>query len=601
MEKYLHEISRVLLHDCTKQSYIIKCIASKSLYICYPFNYPKLSSYLASSVGTFHENKCLTLGLTYSLTHSLIFDIDVCGSNISREKHLNFFYSVFLDVLKFHLASVLKDFTVILTMREDYSGGMHVHLPEIEISHDDYIFLCNQMKSKCNKRDFEVTFKLDCPSSMSLVGSGKPGNARYIPVEIILVDVVNDKTDCIAVYKQDYFSELSQMNVKNERSCFKRLISIDKKKLFDEELLELMMPCVSSMKPLYRVFFASHIYPDKPHQQHVVAKFTHILNKRQYVICKEDNIEIMNDEKDWLKCFHYLKRNAHAITAFKSINNRVLKTWCKRFSSDNFNDTGIFKKFNTILRSYDSYLKEQTNPLEILLSYDSQFKNSGYFFVPVFNALCSILRNRYSPEIIAERLDTFLPFEHDSKKFMELGNLSHKTIIYCSLKMKKWESHDSNICPIKRHMNTILSKFEDFLRYVTTTSEIEDFIRWIQEHFFPIIKSVDSENVYCWNPFKERWQVIPAPQKEKVMHTILNHIIWYEMKCIMCQHSWFNLFSQVSISRVLDDVLKELKNAKPIRLTKIANIPWTNVPEFYILDQEQQSYWNFLEKKCDYF
>lgn len=598
MEKYLHEISQVSLYNCTHRSYIIKCIASKSLYICYPSNYPELSSYLASSVG--HENKCLTLSLTHSLSHSLVFDIDVHGTNISREKHLRFFYTTFLDVLKFHLAPILKDFTVILAMREDYSGGMHVHLPEIEISHDDYIFLCNQMKFKCSKKDFEVKFKLDCPSSISLSGSRKPGNAIYVPVEIIFVDTINDKTSCIEVYKKNYFSELSKMNIENEKSCFKRLISIDKKQVFKEELLELMMPCVSSMKPLYKLFFPSHIHPDNNTQQHVVAQFTHILNKRRYVICKEDKIEIAHDKKDWMKCFCYLKKNAHAITAFKSTNNRVLKTWCKRFSSDSFNEPGIFRKFNIILRSYDSSLKTCTRALEILLSYKRHFQGSGCFFVPVYNALCSILRNRYAPELIAERLELILPFELDSVKLLEFGNFSYKTLIYCSLKMQRGGSHE-NRCSIKQQMNTILKKFTDFLQYITTVDEIEDFIRWIQEHFFPVIKRVGAENIYCWNPFRERWQFISDSQKKDVIFTILNHIIWYEIKCIMCQHSRFHLFSQVDIDRVLKLLLKKLEGAKPIHLTEIPNIlpDWRNVPEFYILSQEKESYSDFLNKSCD--
>lgn len=597
MEKYLHSISRVYLRDCKRQSYIIECIASKSLYICFPLNYPELSSHLASSFGTSHENQCLALSLTYSLSHALIFDIDVCGTNISREPLLNYFYSVFLDVLKFHLASVLKDFTVILSMREDYSGGMHVLLPEVELTHDDYIFLCNQMKYKCNKRNSEITFRLDCPSSLSLVGFGKPDSVRYIPVQVLFIDTVNDKMECIAMYKPNYFSELPEINVSNEKSYFKRLISIDKKEIFEEELRELMMPCVSSVKPLYRVFYASEIYPDKrDHQQHVVARFTHILNKRQYVICKNDEIAILKDKRDWLKCFYYLKKNAHAITTFKSINNRVLKTWCKRFSSQNFDDTGIFQKFNRLLRSYGSDLKKNSNPLQTLLAYKSEFTESGYYFVPVYNALCNILKKRYPPKIVADRLEQITHFACDSMKFMELGNLTEKTIIYCSLKMEEWESNNIT-CSIKRQMYTILSKFEDFLRYVTTTDEIEDFIYWIQEHFFPIIK---SENIYCWNPFKERWQFISTIHISGVLRTILIHLIWYEMKCIMCEHYWFNLFSQVSINKVLSRVLKNVEDSKPIRLTEVSHINWTNVPEFYVLDQEEFD-WSFLKKGCDYF
>lgn len=591
MEKYLHSISRASLYDCTKQSYIIQCIASKSLYICYPLNYPKMSSHLASS----QENNCLTLALPYSLSHSLIFDIDVSGTNISRESLLQFFYDVFLDVLKFHLASILKDFTVILAMREDYSSGMHIHLPEMEIGHDDYIFLCNQMRSKCNKRNFEITFRLDCPSSMFLVGSSKPGGVPYIPVEIIFVDIANDKMECISVYKQNYFSQLQERSVCNDKSCYKRLISIDKQQVFEEELRELMMPCVSSMKPLYRVFYPSEIFPDnREYKQSVVAKFTHILNRRKYVICKSYEIAILKDEKDWLKCFHYLERNAHAITSFRSIHNRVLKTWCKRFSSSNSNDTGIFQTFQRTLRSYGSHLKHITNPLATLLSHESNFTECGYFFVPVYNALCSILKKRYPPEIVADRLEQIIHFGRDSMNFMGLGDLTPKTIIYCSLKM---QNSLEITCPIKRQMHTILSKFEDFLRCVTTVDEIEDFIYWIQEHFFPVIR---DEQIYCWNPFKEKWQFILTTQKREVIHAILNHIIWYEVKCIVCEHSWFNLISRVNIDDVLERVLKTLENSKPIHLTRISNIQWTNVPEFYILDQEE-SYWSFLKKGCDYF
>lgn len=159
------------------------CYKKKSSYICPASNYPEFSSFLVEYVTTNpNQMNSLTLGLTYSVSHTLIFDIDVYGSYISREKLLNYFYSTFLDVLKTHLADILKNFTVILAMRDDYSGGMHIHLPEVEIAHDDYIFLCNQMKSKCNSKNFQTTFKLDCPASMFLVGSRKNGKAKYIPI-----------------------------------------------------------------------------------------------------------------------------------------------------------------------------------------------------------------------------------------------------------------------------------------------------------------------------------------------------------------------------------------------------------------------------------
>lgn len=411
------------------------------------------------------------------------------------------------------------------------------------------------------------------------------------------MDIANDKIESVALYKQDFFKDLSEINTINDRSSFKHLISIDTQDIFEKELLELMMPCVSSIKPLYKVFFATQIYPDtSEHQQCVVAKFVHVLNERHYVISKSHALEILHCEKDWLKCFNYLKKNAHAIISFSPINNRVLKTWWKRFSSFKLNDTGIFQRFNRILRLYNSNLKKNPNPLATVLSYYNSEGTDGYFFVPIYNALCNILKKRYSPDLIADRLEKLVvSHKQEDIKFLACGNFTSKTLIYCSLKMQMWESY-TETCLIKQQMQTILSKFRNFLIYVTTVDEIEDFIIWIQEHFFPLIKRMDSENIYCWNPFKDKWQFISISEKKDVMHIILNHIVWYELICMMCQHSWFTLFSQVNLNKILDKVLNNFEDANPITLTEVSCINGANVPEFYILDKDE-SYNSFFKRK----
>lgn len=90
------------------------------------------------------------------------------------------------------------------------------------------------MTSKWNSKNFQTTFKLDCPASMFLVGSRKNGKAKYIPIELIFVDIANDKIESVALYKQDFFKHLSEITTINDRSSFKHLISIDTQDIFEK-------------------------------------------------------------------------------------------------------------------------------------------------------------------------------------------------------------------------------------------------------------------------------------------------------------------------------------------------------------------------------
>lgn len=563
MDQLLVAINRV--EDAPNDTYIIYKITG-GIYYCEYKNYTILSKYIAS---TPMDNQYLTMDLSFTQQgHSLLFDIDVkfLGEplKITLPVLLSYYEQIFSLVLKAHLTK-LKHFTTIIAFREDFTGGMHVHLPECSISHDDYIELCAQLQSEASfvLHSHKVALELDIVCNFSLVRSNKPNTKPYIPVRMFYYDEKN--TFSLDILQRDniFLEKLARLkkNFKrrkdNESSLFRKFLAYERKADFIQRLFELIMPVVTSYIPLYRLSYSTsivtlaselenniHSLETDPESSTIVGTFIYN-NRRRNVIRKRLSDLCIND-KDYLKCFKYLKLNSYAISDFDS-NNRALNLWYKRNQRKclvNKCTQNIFTAVNQDLIIDNCKFQDDSNPLHTILVYDQ-----GYYFLPVFYALCNHLKQ--PSNVLVSNLrpmfddNTFIMNLLDKLERIEpkiIENVSQSftldTIFYCGSNLREKKE-----CRLQDKVRLIVAEMTRFLEQVSTIDEMSELIRKIQGRHYPVMTanirhSCKKAQMYNWNLTNEYWQTVEKESSiERLISVIWSTIMEY-MRKIYSDHEY---------------------------------------------------------------
>ena len=576
MDNFLIPINHV--EDAPSESYVIYKI-SGGLYYCENKNYTILSRQLSFASNS---NGYLTMDLSSTQGHAFVFDIDIkfsSNSKSSRYPLLSYYDKIFSTILKTHFGR-LKHFTVLVALRENFVGGMHIHLPEFTVSYDDYVEFCNQIQTYCSFSlpEIDANIELDIVCNFSLAKCSKPNSSYYVPVLLIYYDEKHSHTIDLSQGLSKFMSDLQKVkkNFKirknNENSLFRKLLAFEHFPDMIHRLFELMMPVVVLYKPIYKLTYSTSIVPIMNEEIgdndfFNVGIFVYN-NRKRYVIRKKLN-EIHINEKDWLKCYKYLNFNSYAISEFES-KNRALNLWYKRnkrkVSISNC-ITDIFTSVNQDLIVDNYNFHSDPNPLRTILTYEN-----GYFFLPVFYALCNHLKQ--SSNVIAAHLR---PTFDDNLFIMQLlekleridpkliENISQDftlyTILYCGSNLREKKS-----CRFQEKIRSIIAEMKNFLEQADTIDEIIDLIRKIQERHYPIMNasirhSCKKAQMYNWNLTHEYWQVIDKESHvEKSVSVIWSTIMEFMRKTLskVDYAVWMDgIGKSINIKLIVDALLYE--------------------------------------------
>ncbi|GIY54501.1 SF3 helicase domain-containing protein, partial [Caerostris darwini] len=162
--------------------------------------------------------------------HTLILDVD-CKSQVPLSSVDESYLDLIHSTLTLLFIPAIPHFTYIVAKRAN-GGGLHIHLPEMTIPHDDYILLCQQLQSKLNRSvRGKYEYNLDILTNGMLTGAAKPGNDPYQPIRIIYVDEKSTHTlnlKCNTLSEQFKKTKQSfKRNKTNTESFFRKLLFLN--------------------------------------------------------------------------------------------------------------------------------------------------------------------------------------------------------------------------------------------------------------------------------------------------------------------------------------------------------------------------------------
>lgn len=461
----------------------------------------------------------LTVDLASTGTHSIILDFD-CNSP-SREITQTIF-KLIESVLKMTFLPMILNFTYVIAVRPG-QYGIHIHLPELQIGHDDYILLCELLQYKFRQVLMgDDSYKLDILTNAMLPGAAKPNIKPYTPIKLVYVD--ERETYYLNVFKFDV-NEIELIKKKfikrknNEKSLFRTLLNLTSPKMIVVELKQLMMPVISSRQdvPFYTVSYNTSIgkIPNNSSDWQDVASFTYKKTNEQGYISKCKKISFNNS--NLLKVYYHLKLNACNIIDFETTNHAI-KMWYERFgrasSLDNSHIPSQFRDIHEMLQFEHMTLSENPNPIKTLMQF-----NEGYYFLPIFYTLCQHYQK--NSEWMADHLKALLDKEFHplldkiltiSPKSIQctITELSINTLHFCANNLHR-ERPKTN----RDKLKSIVENNQRAILSVTTHDQIIDLIRNIQERHLPIRvlkfkNALKKPSRYIWNALTESWQEVNA-------------------------------------------------------------------------------------------
>lgn len=521
MSKYLHEFNS-LKEVGNKDFYLIYNICGKKFYL-ERAHYPEFCKiWIRQTVF-----EPLVLDLASADHHCLVFDFDCKDQpdTIHFKRLLRFIEGALKELLLPHF----KHFTYIISSRSD-GAGVHLHLPEFVISHDDYILLCGKLGEQLEWEKERIgNYTLDTPINITLAGAAKPGNKPYLPIHIAFHDEMNSHHLEIVPGSTDINTKLNGLKKvfkrvrANDKSFFRNLV-YHKKDPVRQSLLEGMMPIPQPNSVVKRLAFPT-IISSVPNES---ADFTDVATFRKrrsndfgYI---SKGKQLLYDGSQFLKTFYFIKHNSFVIETFET-TNYALKTWFERMKylyPTHVKTNPVFDRFNELLRDRNARFINDPNPIKTILEFDD-----GYYFLPVFYALCKELKITCSMMVhhLSSVLDKkFMPLLNRLEQMEQthlqvtMQNLTEQTIIFCG----------NNLCSrYPRHQDKLQQIIQDSTRAilsVVTTNDLTRLIRELQESYFPIqvlqlTNSLRKNNSFVWNSLKESWKEVDK-EKEKDCHVV---------------------------------------------------------------------------------
>ncbi|KAG8175223.1 hypothetical protein JTE90_022646 [Oedothorax gibbosus] len=529
MSKYLHEYNS-LSEVAGKDVYLIYSILGKKYYLERNV-YPEFCKIWVRQ--TIFEP--LVLDLASADHHCPVFDFD-CKDQPLDNKQMKRLLRYFEAVLKELLLPHFKHFTFIVSFRSD-GAGIHVHLPEFVIGHDDYILLCDKLSDQFElEKERFGNYKLDTLQNCTLAGAAKPNVQPYLPTHLVYHDEMLSHYLEMTPGSADLNTQLQALKkafkrVKPTDSSFFRKFLFHQKDSVKLALLQAMMPVPQPNMVVKKLAFPTVIatVPNESAEFKDVATFKKRRSNDLGFISKGQ--QLLSDGSHFLKTFYFIKHNSFVIEDFET-NNWALKVWYERIKClcpTHVKTNPLFDRFNDLLRDKNARFINDPNPIKTILEFDD-----GYYFLPVFYAMCkelkitcsmmvhhlsSVLDKKYMP--LLNRLEQM----EQTHLQVTMQNLTLQTIIFCG----------NNLCDryirYRDKLQQIIQDSNRAILSVVTTNDLVQLLRELQESYFPLqslklTTSLRKNNGFVWNSLTESWQELNA-EKEKESH--LNNL-WNVIK-----------------------------------------------------------------------
>lgn len=499
------------------------------------------------------NQQTVTMDLAAADCHALFFDIDFEEKTKAMPGiHHQDMFPFILSTLKTLLLPKVKHFTYIIACREN-GHGIHVHVPECVIAHDDYILLCEQLRLHLQHAFQYGTYHLDIPTHMTLPGAAKVQQLPYLARQITYVDEKNTFHILMGDTLGSQLATLKQTfkRVKDNANSFTRYLLFLDELQGKEYVLKIMMPVLGggsgSVKPLYKLAFETNVCnkPNESNDHHNnntdIAECTLSHSNEKLYISKGQTL-VFNAAAHFLRVSHYLKLNAYRMSAVET-NNYAVRQWFKRHHRSSGAENGtrgsssfpVFDELNDCLRANNARLFEAPNPIQTILEF-----NNGYYFLPVFYALCHELHT--SSGKMVEHLrsmlgDAFIPLLNRLEKVDEthtreiMKDLTLQTVKFCACNL------NDRFVRNREKLHQMVHDAKRSILSVHSTSELGNLIRDLQESHFPIqvlklSNSLKKPSQFIWNCLTESWQEIGF-EKEKEAHITS---LWFVIKAWLNQY-----------------------------------------------------------------
>lgn len=468
----------------------------------------------------------LTLDLSSAAAHCVVLDLDFKKLGEIREPPYNAYIPVLESTLKMLFLSKVTNYTFIVAVRAG-GYGIHIHLPEFIIAHDDYIKLCQQLKPLLAYSIPGVgRYELDIPIHFMLPGAAKPNQEPYEPLEMVYVD---EKQTCrfnfeaCAITQFETFKKKFKRVKMNKDSFFRLFCSTSDPHLVNYFMLPIPASALLQVFS-HRLCFATRIGNTLSESSDFdqVATFTYTSSSDIGYI--EKGKQLLFDGSHFQKCLHYLRINGDIISDFET-NNVALKYWFKLYSNPinaKSCTNPIFSKITMALRENNCKFTRDPSPIKTIMEY-----NMGCYFLPMFYALCKVLDLKTSEMVCHLKgmvshdyfplLDRLEQVDEQHIK-MTMADITEETIFFCG----------NNLCPrYQRNRDKLRQMVLDCKRAilsVTTSQQMTELFRSIQESHFPIkvlrqCNALRKPSAYIWNCITQSWKEITA-EREKESHLV---------------------------------------------------------------------------------
>lgn len=454
--------------------------------------------------NTFSKN--YVMDLAFAKYHSLVFDIDFKGCFSVNDKSV-YLTTHLKPTLKFNFDG--KNFTYICATRPN--GGLHIHLPEFIISHDDYIHFCSHLKHNLDVKYESFEVSLDIPTCFTLSTGSKPGYEPYKPFNLTYIDENNEYV--LPLSDKIYFlREIKKINFKNKKgninSIFRKLIFYQYEQLL-MEVLHCMMPYVANSKVQVTTLTYDTIISNESvtNYQPVCTLY---YDNNIYHIFKSSvlNFKLTN----MFIVYNYLNTHCFKIRNIDT-KNYAIHYWFKIIKNTTKTYTDIFQFINEKIKNDNIYWREHEHPIRHIMMF-----NDGYYFLPVFYALCvclkesspyEILNNLISESSVLNNLIDNLKSINEKLFYYIAQDFSMDTVFYCA-SIVQLPSNNQNL-KFSAILDNIIEEMKETVLQSKQALQFETIIYNIIDRYTPVntglYKHSTKKKVHLlWNVKFEYWQ-----------------------------------------------------------------------------------------------
>lgn len=481
-----------------------------------------------------------TMDLAFAKYHSLVLDIDFKGYFTNMD--ISNYMSVYLKPTLKSLFDELPCFTFISATRPH--GGLHIHLCELLISHDDYIQFCKQLQHRMNVKFQTYEVNVDIPINFTLSTASKPGVMPYKPFNIWFIDPTTDI--CLPLSDNaSYMREHKKMKFKkrksNSNSIFRKLIVFPYEQIM-KEVLNCMMPYVvfTGIEPI-KITYQTIISSEMVTEYQQICDISY--ENGYFYVFKSNKLNFK--ALDWLSVYNYFNNQCCRIKMIDT-ENYALTYWLKSMKTSIVTQKDIFQKINQMIKDDSGYWRNDPHPLRTIMKH-----HEGLYFLPVFYALCKLIDKsphnilNYFTGICMDKLINRLKLI-DEKLLKDVAEkFTKETILYCASNVRINDSTDD----VQDKIDCVIEDTKETVLLCRSKLDFQDIIRKIIKRYTPIVigtyqHSSKKSARLLWNVWIEHWQEITIDDFINHVQVINNRIEYFFEKNKKCT----NIFTKLQIN-----------------------------------------------------